>query len=78
MAEKLAMTTSSDQALTDEELRTLEGILAKLRGQGANLPWPLLGVSKTWLCRRWGGRPPAALLCQGAGRENRQKRSRPR
>ena len=35
------MTTSRDQALTDEELRTLEGILAKLGGQGANLPWPL-------------------------------------
>ncbi len=41
MAEKLAMTTSNDQALTDEELRTLEGILAKLSGRGANLPWPL-------------------------------------
>ncbi len=35
------MTTSEKQALSDEELRTLEGILAKLSGQGANLPWPL-------------------------------------
>ena len=35
------MTTSNNQALTDDELRTLEGILAKLSGQGADLPWPL-------------------------------------
>ena len=26
---------------------------------------------------RWGGRPPAASMCQSAGRENRQKGSRP-
>ena len=41
MAEKLAVTTSRDQAPTDKELRTLEGIPAKLGGQGATLPWPL-------------------------------------
>lgn len=35
------MTTPKTQALTAEELRTLEGILAKLSGQGADLPWPL-------------------------------------
>ncbi len=35
------MTTSRDQSLTDEELRTLEGLLAKLSGRGADLPWPL-------------------------------------
>ena len=35
------MTISKAQALTDEELRTLEGILAKLSGRGAGLPWPL-------------------------------------
>jgi ADP-ribose pyrophosphatase YjhB (NUDIX family) len=35
------MTSLDDQALTDGELRALEGILAKLSGRGANLPWPL-------------------------------------
>ena len=35
------MTIPDDQALTDEELRTLEGLLAKLSGRGADLPWPL-------------------------------------
>ena len=35
------MTPPDDQALTDEELRALEGILAKLSGRGATLPWPL-------------------------------------
>ena len=30
------------------------------------------------LSRRWGGRPPAASMCQSAGRENRQKGSHPR
>jgi hypothetical protein len=35
------MTPLDDQALTDGELRALEGILAKLSGRGANLPWPL-------------------------------------
>lgn len=36
-----AMTTPKPQALTPEELQTLEGILAKLSGRGADLPWPL-------------------------------------
>lgn len=35
------MTTSRDHGLTSEELRMLEGILAKLSGQGADLPFPL-------------------------------------
>ena len=35
------MTSSGDQKLTDEELRTLESILVKLSGPGADLPWPL-------------------------------------
>jgi len=30
------------------------------------------------LLARWGGRPPTASMCQDAGRENRQKGSRPR
>lgn len=32
---------ANDQALTEEELRALEGILAKLSGQGGDLPGPL-------------------------------------
>ena len=32
---------SSEGALTGDELRTLERILAKLSGPGAELPWPL-------------------------------------
>ncbi len=35
------MTSSDGQRLTSEELRTLEGILVKLTGPGAELPWPL-------------------------------------
>jgi ADP-ribose pyrophosphatase YjhB (NUDIX family) len=35
------MTGSGEKALTDEELRTLEAILARLAGRGADLPWPL-------------------------------------
>ena len=35
------MTFSDDQRLTNEELRTLESILVKLSGPGADLPWPL-------------------------------------
>ena len=29
------------RSLTEQELRTLEGLLAKLDGHGADLPWPL-------------------------------------
>jgi ADP-ribose pyrophosphatase YjhB (NUDIX family) len=35
------MTASGDQALTSEEQQTLEAILTKLSGRGANLPGPL-------------------------------------
>ena len=35
------MTSSDDQRLTNEELQTLENILVKLSGPGADLPWPL-------------------------------------
>ena len=35
------MTSPGEKALTDEELRTLEAILVKLAGRGADLPWPL-------------------------------------
>ena len=35
------MTISRDHGLISEELRMLEGILAKLSGQGADLPFPL-------------------------------------
>ena len=35
------MTGQGDRALSDEELRTLEAILARLSGRGADLPWPL-------------------------------------
>ena len=35
------MTANDDKALSAEELRTLEGLLAKLNGRGAELPWPL-------------------------------------
>jgi ADP-ribose pyrophosphatase YjhB (NUDIX family) len=35
------MTSPDDHALTAEELRTLEAIVAKLSGRGADLPWPL-------------------------------------
>ncbi len=35
------MTTCRDQSLTSEEMGALEGILAKLSGQGADLPFPL-------------------------------------
>ena len=35
------MTSSDDQRLTKEDLRTLESILVKLSGPGADLPWPL-------------------------------------
>ena len=35
------MPSQSDDALTEDELRTLEGLLAKLGGRGAELPWPL-------------------------------------
>ena len=35
------MPSQSDDALTEDELRTLEGLLAKLSDRGANLPWPL-------------------------------------
>ena len=35
------MPSQPDDALTQDELRTLEGLLAKLGGRGTNLPWPL-------------------------------------
>ncbi len=35
------MTANDDKALSVEELQTLEGLLAKLNGRGAELPWPL-------------------------------------
>ncbi len=35
------MTSTDDHRLTDDELRTLERILVKLSGPGADLPWPL-------------------------------------
>ncbi len=35
------MPGQSQNALTESELRTLEGLLAKLSGRGAELPWPL-------------------------------------
>lgn len=35
------MTTGPDQTLTDDELRVLETLLARLSGPGADLPWPL-------------------------------------
>ena len=35
------MSGQGDHALTDDELRTLEAILARLAGRGADLPWPL-------------------------------------
>lgn len=33
--------TGDDKALSAEDVRTLEGLLAKLEGRGADLPWPL-------------------------------------
>ncbi len=33
--------TQSDRSLTEDELRTLEGLLDRLDGPGAELPWPL-------------------------------------
>ncbi|WP_237477501.1 hypothetical protein [Lichenibacterium dinghuense] len=33
--------TGHDEALSAEELKTLEGLLARLDGRGAELPWPL-------------------------------------
>ena len=35
------MTVDGQKTLTDEELRTLEALLARLGGPGADLPWPL-------------------------------------
>ena len=35
------MTSRPDDSLTEDELQTLEGLLAKLGGRGAELPWPL-------------------------------------
>ena len=35
------VTETGEPALTGEELRTLEAILARLSGRGADLPWPL-------------------------------------
>lgn len=35
------MTPHDDKALSAEELQTLQGLLAKLNGRGAELPWPL-------------------------------------
>ena len=35
------MIVDGQQTLTDEELRTLEALLARLGGPGADLPWPL-------------------------------------
>ena len=35
------MADTADRQLTDEELQVLEGLLAKLSGGGAYLPWPL-------------------------------------
>lgn len=35
------MTGQEDVMLSAEELRTLEGLLAKLHGRGGELPWPL-------------------------------------
>lgn len=35
------MASHGDEALTAEELRTLECLLTKLSGRGADLPWPL-------------------------------------
>ena len=35
------MTKPDARALSTEELRTLEGLLTKLAGHGADLPWPL-------------------------------------
>ncbi len=35
------MTSSGDQELTGEELEMLQGLLARLSGRGADLPWPL-------------------------------------
>ena len=35
------MTDRTDQALTHEELQTLEALLVRLSGPGAHLPWPL-------------------------------------
>ncbi len=35
------MIAPREQTLTDDELRTLEALLARLSGPGADLPWPL-------------------------------------
>ena len=35
------MSSQSQDALTEDELRTLEALLVKLGGRGAELPWPL-------------------------------------
>lgn len=35
------MASHGNLTLTDEELRTLEALLAKLNGHGTDLPWPL-------------------------------------
>ncbi len=35
------MTSADDGALTEDELRTLEALLAKVSGRGGELPWPL-------------------------------------
>ena len=35
------MTNAGDTSLTGEELRTLQALLAKVSGRGAQLPWPL-------------------------------------
>ncbi len=35
------MTNTTKQDLTDDELQMLEGLLARLSGRGADLPWPL-------------------------------------
>lgn len=36
-----AMTAQDDKALSAEEVQTLQGLLARLEGRGAELPWPL-------------------------------------
>lgn len=35
------MTAYNDETLSEEELQTLRGLLTKLSGRGAELPWPL-------------------------------------
>ena len=64
------MTGSKTQALTEEELRTLEGTLAKLGGQGATLPRPLFRfMTKVMATAR-----PAPLQRNGGSSKERSLR----